>query len=307
MATAVKERRNPLTLRTGPAAPLAPERAGPAKLPYGQIRTDGGTQMRAGVNESTAEEYADELRQGAVFPPVTVFYDGQAYWLGDGFHRVRVYGLAYGESVEIPCEVRPGTRRDAVLCAAGANAVHGLRRTNADKRRAVETLLRDEEWGRWSNREIARRCHVDEKTVRSLRDALTAEVPQSTLGVVTAELPQSAGLHGSSGYAPAAAVTADFPQSTGRHNGLGNPATTNGPAEVLQRAPTVSEPDAPAPRPQRTYVTRHGTVATMNVTGQRAATAQRLATTSNAVALQGGRSVRMLRPTRKERPGSGPA
>jgi hypothetical protein len=76
MVTAVKKRRNPLTLRNGPVASLALERAGPAKLPYGQIRTDGGTQMRAGVNEATAEEYADELRQGAVFPPVIVFHDG---------------------------------------------------------------------------------------------------------------------------------------------------------------------------------------------------------------------------------------
>ncbi|MCL4862065.1 MAG: hypothetical protein KJZ93_21800 [Caldilineaceae bacterium] len=193
MTVTTRERRNPLNLRAvEPVAAVAENRGG-AKLPYTQIRTDGGTQMRAGLNEATVAEYADELRRGAVFPPVLVFFDGQTYWLGDGFHRVRAYFLAYGDQVGVPCEVRPGTRRDAVLCAAGANAVHGLRRTNADKRRAVETLLRDDEWGQWSNREIARRCHVDEKTVRSLREVHTAENPQygqPGMGADSAENPQ---------------------------------------------------------------------------------------------------------------------
>jgi hypothetical protein len=102
---------------------------------------------------------------------------------------VRAYVLAYGETVEIPCEVRPGTRRDAVLCAAGANAMHGLRRTNADKRRAVETLLRDEEWGSWSDREITRRCHVSDRFVNGVRkalgEALTANNSQSERTDVT--------------------------------------------------------------------------------------------------------------------------
>lgn len=163
-----RDRRNPLTLRMAEPVAAVAENRGGAKLPYTQIRTDGGTQMRAGLNEVTAAEYADELRRGAVFPPVLVFFDGQTYWLGDGFHRVRAYFLAYGDQVGVPCEVRPGTRRDAVLCAAGANAVHGLRRTNADKRRAVEALLRDEEWGQWSDREIARRCHVSHNFVSEL-------------------------------------------------------------------------------------------------------------------------------------------
>ena len=94
---------------------------------------------------------------GADFRAHSVFYDGQAYWLADGFHRVRAAqeaGLA-----GINADVRQGTRRDAVLFSAGANAVHGLRRSNADKRRAVETLLNDEEWRAWSDNEIARGGH----------------------------------------------------------------------------------------------------------------------------------------------------
>jgi len=44
-------------------------------------------------------------------------------------------------------------------------------RTNADKRRAVNMLLADEEWTLWSNAEIARRCCVGSSTVDSYRKA----------------------------------------------------------------------------------------------------------------------------------------
>lgn len=55
---------------------------------------------------------------------------------------------------------------------------HGLRRTNADKRRAVMTLLRDEEWGGWSDREIARRCGVGHQMVSPLRASLSGRHDQ---------------------------------------------------------------------------------------------------------------------------------
>jgi hypothetical protein len=68
--------------------------------------------------------------------------------------------------------VRQGSQRDAILYSVGANAAHGLKRTNADKRRAVETLLNDSEWGQWSNRKIAQVCAVDESTVRVYRESI---------------------------------------------------------------------------------------------------------------------------------------
>lgn len=124
-----------------------------------------------------------EANGWGTFPAVVAYYDGSTYWLGDGFHRVQAARDAFNEAanLSIPCEVRSGTRRDAILHAAGANASHGLRRTNADKQRAVETLLRDNEWAAWSNSGIARRCAVDEKTVRNMRSRLeaTSELPKS--------------------------------------------------------------------------------------------------------------------------------
>lgn len=62
----------------------------------------------------------------------------------DSYHAYRAAGVD-----EVPAEVRTGTLRDAVLYSVGANAAHGLRRSNAGKRRAVETLLADAEWAAW--------------------------------------------------------------------------------------------------------------------------------------------------------------
>ncbi|MCJ2074231.1 hypothetical protein MKK68_00955, partial [Methylobacterium sp. E-016] len=95
----------------------------------------------------------------------------EAHWLAEGFHRFNAAREAELET--IACEVRPGSLRDAILHSAGANATHGLRRSNADKRRAVLILLEDDEWSTWADREIARRCAVDNKTVARLREELT--------------------------------------------------------------------------------------------------------------------------------------
>ncbi|ODT59410.1 MAG: hypothetical protein ABS73_09840 [Paracoccus sp. SCN 68-21] len=108
-----------------------------------------------------------------VFPPVIVYFDGKDYWLADGFHRVAAWARI--GRTEIPTDIRQGDRRRAILHSVAANSAHGLRRTNDDKRRAVLTLLEDDEWGQWSNREIARRCAVSEGLVRSLRDPICAQ------------------------------------------------------------------------------------------------------------------------------------
>jgi len=133
-----------------------------------KIRVDGGTQMRAELSRDVIVDLAEVLDD---LPPAVVFYDGQDYWLADGFHRYGAHSHAARKHMIV--EVQPGTRRDAILYAAGANRKHGLRRTNADKRRAVETLLRDEEWGQWSDREIARRCAVSHPLVAEIRAELS--------------------------------------------------------------------------------------------------------------------------------------
>lgn len=140
------------------------------------LRIDGGTQTRAQLNEAVVAEYAEVIRFGCALPPVTVYFDGSAYWLADGFHRYHAHRTA--GAMEIDADVRNGTKRDAVLHSVGANASHGLRRTNEDKRRAVETLLADAEWSEWSNNAIAKACGVSHTFVAAIRSPEAAEKQQ---------------------------------------------------------------------------------------------------------------------------------
>lgn len=132
-----------------------------------QIRIDGGTQSRAHLNESAVAEYAEALTDGVKLPDVAVYFDGSEYWLADGFHRYFAHKKI--GALTIGAEIRGGSRRDAVLHSVGANTAHGLRRTNDDKRRAVETLVSDSEWGKWTDREIAKACGVSHPFVASIR------------------------------------------------------------------------------------------------------------------------------------------
>lgn len=138
------------------------------KLQLEQITVDQCLQIRvAGLHFHVVSDYVDAMKDGAVFPPVEVFYDGATYWLADGFHRVEAYRRR--GVVEVEAHVQDGTERDALLYAVAANLRHGLRVTRADKRNAVRLLLLDPEMGGWSKREIGKRCGVDGKTVDSVR------------------------------------------------------------------------------------------------------------------------------------------
>lgn len=135
------------------------------------IRLDGGTQPRAGIDQAVVDDYHSDMQAGAQFPPVELVYDGTNYWLWDGFHRF--HALRKDGDRLIAANVRQGTRRDAVLLSVGANATHGFRRTNEDKRRSVLALLHDDEWRQWSDREIARRCAVSNQFVSNVRSGLS--------------------------------------------------------------------------------------------------------------------------------------
>lgn len=76
---------------------------------------------------------------------------------------------------EVSVEVHPGGQREALFYACGANTTHGLRRSNADKRKAVVTLLQEGEWSGWSDNAIAKACGVSHTFVANCRASLAPD------------------------------------------------------------------------------------------------------------------------------------
>jgi hypothetical protein len=137
------------------------------------IKQDSALQPRAKMDIKIIDEYTEAMKGGASFPALVVYKVDDSYYLVDGYHR---FMAAQGAKLaNVLCEIRPGTMRDAVLFSAGVNATHGLRRTNEDKRRAVAVLLRDKEWGVWSDTKIATACNVSVDLVATVRKSILGE------------------------------------------------------------------------------------------------------------------------------------
>lgn len=138
-----------------------------ADLLIGRLCLDDDLQMRDGLDEGNVTRLVEILDAGGALDPIEVIYDGKLHYPTDGRHRIEAHKRKKLKTIR--AHVNEGTRRDAILAAAGANSRHGLWRSNADKRRAVETLVRDEEWGSWSDRKIADQCGVSHTFVANLR------------------------------------------------------------------------------------------------------------------------------------------
>ncbi len=151
------------------------------ELSLDSINVYGGTQARITTNDDAIAAYADEMSQGAVFPPIVVYFDGATHWLADGFHRYLAAKRL--ERPAIVADVQAGGRTDALRHALGANATNGVYRTNGDKRNAVEIAL--EEWPDLANPVIAEICKVSVELVRRTRTQLTQSGKLSPSGMVT--------------------------------------------------------------------------------------------------------------------------
>lgn len=142
------------------------------EIPLPKVRLDGGAQRRERIDP----EHVAEMAQAKKLPPIKVCRDQRGIiWPWDAFHRLEVARIK--RLKVIVAHVRSGSQRDAVLLSCGANPGHGLKRTNGDKQRAVETILADPEWSTWSNVKIAEHCAVDEGTVRKYRAKSSSEKP----------------------------------------------------------------------------------------------------------------------------------
>jgi hypothetical protein len=148
------------------------------KIEISAIRTDGGTQARLKLDHNVVKEYAECMKDGDKFPPVTVFYDGSEYWLANGFHRY--FATKSNGELEIECEVKQGTLDDAVLYAFSADGRQGLSRSAEDNRNIIIRMIQHPVWGKWSNAEIAKHVGVSKMTVGRVKASLEKDKPAPT-------------------------------------------------------------------------------------------------------------------------------
>jgi hypothetical protein len=160
------------------------------EVPLAKITLDKALQPRISLTAEAVSEYAEAMQEGAKMPPCVVMWDGSTYWLCDGFHRVTAATRLKWKTIE--CEVNEGTKEDAMWLAAAANLKHGVRRSNADKQRAVQMALLCKPEA--SLRDIATHCFVSQEMVRGWKqraeriDALTDEVAKAVDAAIADEI-----------------------------------------------------------------------------------------------------------------------
>lgn len=136
------------------------------ELKISDIRIDGSTQIRKQLNQDKVNEYAEQMEEGIVFPPITVFYDGSSYWLASGYHRLFAEKRRGTETLKVT--LINGTVDEATWFALGDNK-HGLNMTAEDYRRSVNITLDHPKWSTYSNAQIAAHVGVSASTVARIK------------------------------------------------------------------------------------------------------------------------------------------
>jgi len=134
-------------------------------LPISKLKADKKYQSRVDEDIFTIEDLAQAYTNKEKIPPIDVVkIDADTYIIVDGHHR---YAGAKEAGIEdVTCHIIEGTEYDALVLSLSANANNkALKRTNADKRKAVLTALDHEEFKNYSNREIASLCKVSSTMV----------------------------------------------------------------------------------------------------------------------------------------------
>ncbi len=146
------------------------------------IDIERSVQVRARIDPRTVEEYAEHITaKKPPLPPIIVFGPDSRgkYYLSEGWHRLEAHKRADRASVN--ATIRDGDWKAALEHALGSNARHGLRRSNADKRRVVELALKH--WPGWSQSMIADKCGVHVNTVAAIKPQVPQNVvPDKILG-----------------------------------------------------------------------------------------------------------------------------
>jgi hypothetical protein len=166
------------------------------KYPIEELHLDERLQARASLDQSVVDEYAEAYRAKADMPPVDVYVVDGRKLVVDGWHRIAGARLADGERAYVRAvTVGTGTIDQAIWHALAANRTHGLRRSNADKRRAVWLALESQIGAEQSSRVIAEHVGVGDDLVSKIRAEYEAErfprFPEENATQATGQVPEN--------------------------------------------------------------------------------------------------------------------
>lgn len=155
------------------------------RLNIADIERNAKLQVRVRIDQEVVQDYCTAIKNGQPLPPVIVFAENgsERYLLADGWHRIDAAQMAGRD--QIGAKIIEGTMHDALKYALQANANHGLRRTQADKRHAVEMALDDPEFDDWSLRDIADLCRVSHTFVSNIKQEQNEQAQEARKKVTT--------------------------------------------------------------------------------------------------------------------------
>lgn len=144
-------------------------------IPLSEIILDEDAQPRVTMDFGMVEEFVEDMLRGDSFPPIDVFFDGESYWLADGFHR---YNAAKAlQMLEIVCTVHEGDLDDAIWFSLQANRANGVRRAPQDVRNAVRRAIQHRKGADETDRFIASYVGTSHQTVMRERQLAVATGP----------------------------------------------------------------------------------------------------------------------------------
>lgn len=164
---------------SGAGSPPSDPSGGAQEVPLADIDLDCAIRVREKLNQDVVDHYCDLIKRGVALPPIKIFRVGGVLKVTDGQHRCR--GAAKAGRETIQAIIIEGSEKDALKDALGANAQHGLPRSNKDKRRVA--ILGIQNFGHLSDREIAAICQVSNTFIGEVRAQLsTADSSQPRTG-----------------------------------------------------------------------------------------------------------------------------
>ncbi len=141
-------------------------------IPITEIEKPIDLMMRIKLDDKLVEQYAAQMKAGAIFPPIAITrVDGELY-LTDGYHRTNAR-QKLGDTV-IEAIIVDGTyedAQDAAVASVRANSYGGRKHVDAEKRKAVLTVLSMPRHQAKTDGDVANLVGVNRELIRRLRHA----------------------------------------------------------------------------------------------------------------------------------------